>query len=140
MKKLLLSAFSFGLLTFNFINAVSLQDAIQRGYENGLTSFSTSSTFRPYDTLRRDEAAKFFMQFARLQNTTMDPNLYNPSCNFYDINKSWSDLKTYVQNACSYGFLKGNNGYVLPDTMLTNAQAVTIVVRILDNGQLQSES
>ena len=143
MKKLFLSAFSLCLLALGFTNAAVLQDAIQRGYENGLTSFNTSSTFRPYDTLRRDEAAKFFMQFTstqRILRTPARPSGTNTNCNFYDIDKSRADLKTYVESACMYGFIKGSNGYVTPNQTLTNAQAVTITVRILDDGTLQSES
>ena len=139
MKKILLSTFGFGLLAFSFVNAAILQDAIQWGYDEGLTSFSTSSTFRPNDTLRRDESAKFFVEFARLQNTITNLS-YNLNCDFRDINLSRSDLRTYVSNACQMGFLKGSNGHVMPDQRLTNAQAITIVVRILDNGRLQSET
>jgi hypothetical protein len=101
-----------------------------------LTSFSTTNTFRAYDTLRRDEAAKFFVEFARLNG---DVNYsYGSNCSFYDLYKSWSDLKTYVTDACSYGFLKGNGNYVLPDQKLTNAQTITVVVRMIDGYQSES--
>ncbi|MDR0369700.1 MAG: hypothetical protein LBH96_04230 [Candidatus Peribacteria bacterium] len=101
-----------------------------------MTSFNTTSSFRAYDTLRRDEAAKFFVEFARTNGNVN--YIYGNSCSFYDLNKSWSDLKTYVTEACSYGFLKGNGNYVLPDQKLTNAQAVTVVIRMIDRYQSES--
>lgn len=137
MKKILLSAFSFLLLASGFTQAAVLQDAIQWGYDQGLTSFSTTSTFRAYDTLRRDEAAKFFVEFAQLQNSTMNLN-YNLNCDFKDINQARSDLKGHINTACQLGILKGSNGNVFPQQNLTNAQAVTVAVRIIDG--LQSES
>jgi hypothetical protein len=134
----LLALSSFGLLTFSFTHAAILEDAIQWGYDEGLTSFSTNSTFRPHDSLRRDEAAKFLIEFAKVNGNYLE--YVNFSCSFKDINKSRSDLKNYVNEACGKNILKGSNGYVMPDQKLTNAQIITTVVRILDNGKLQSES
>jgi hypothetical protein len=120
----------------NLTNAAILQDAIQWGYDQGLTRYSNSTDFRAYDTLRRDEAAKFFVEFARL-NGNMN-YAYGNSCSFYDLNASRSDLKTYVTDACSYGFLKGNGNYIFPSQNLTNAQTITVVVRMIDGYQSES--
>jgi hypothetical protein len=139
MKKLtttLSSLLGITTLFLGFTNAAVLQDAIQWGYDEGLTSYNTTATFRSNDSLRRDEAAKFFVEFAGLNGKTNSN--YGRDCLFYDINKSRSDLKGYVTDACSYGFLKGKNGYVNPDQKLTNAQAVTVVVRMIDG--IQSEA
>jgi hypothetical protein len=137
MKKLL---FTLGLgftLLISFSSATALQDAITWGYDEGLTSFDTTSTFRPNDTLRRDEAAKFFDEFMDTNGIIGYPN-GSSTCSFYDINKSRSDLKDYVIDACKYGFLKGNGNYIMPDQKLTNAQAVTVIIRIIDGYQSES--
>ena len=78
------------------------------------------------------------VEFARLQNKININLSYNLNCDFKDINQSRSDLTTYVNLACQAGILKGDNGYVMPTQNLTNAQAVTVVVRIMDG--MQSEA
>jgi len=41
------------------------QEVVTWMYENGLTVFSTSATFHPERSIRRDEAAKFIAIFAQ---------------------------------------------------------------------------
>ncbi|MDR2191194.1 MAG: hypothetical protein LBP53_08805 [Candidatus Peribacteria bacterium] len=125
----------FGIVP-HYCGAAVLEDAVQWGYDKGLTSFSITNSFRAYDTLRRDEAAKFFVEFARV-NGNMNYS-YGNNCSFYDLNAARSDLKTYVTDACSYGFLKGNGNYIYPSQNLTNAQSITVVVRMIDGYQSES--
>jgi hypothetical protein len=113
----------------SFANAAVLEDAILWGYQEGLTSFSTSQTFRPYDTLRRDEAAKFLIEFSKLYGSSL--NSSTSTCSFSDISLSRPDLQGYVSEACQRGILQGSNGKVMPNQQLTNAQIVTTIVRIL---------
>lgn len=140
MKKLTITLIA--MLTFAlFISTSSasvLEDAIQRGYDQWLTRYYTTSSFRPYDTLRRDEAAKFFVEFAETQNFRNTSTSTLQSCSFSDQKRVIEDLKPYVQDACRYNIIRGANGKYMPDQTLTNAQAVTILIRILD--WLQSEN
>jgi len=126
------------LLITGVSQAAVLQDAISWAYDKGLTSFNTDTSFMPNNNLRRDEASKFLVEFAELVGMNTDDMLRN--CSFSDVEKSRPDLKGYVATSCQYNILKGNNGEFWPDQSLTNAQIVTAVVRILDNGGLQSES
>lgn len=130
-------AFALLFWAVSFTSATSLADAIQWWYDQGLTKYSTSSSFRAYDTMRRDEAAKFFVEF-------MDAWDYRNSiytrgdCYFSDLRRASSDLLDYISDACHYNIVRGSNGKFLPDHSLTNAQAVTIVVRIIDGWQSES--
>lgn len=135
MKKLLLSSVAFGLGAISIASASLLSDAIQRGYDQGLTRYSTSSEFRAYDSLRRDEASKFFVQFTDTQGYHTNAG---GNCSFSDEYSAISDLRSYVRTACEYGILNGANGKFYPDQKLTNAQAVAVVVRILDGKQSES--
>lgn len=131
MKKTLLSFLAFSFFFLSFSNAAVLEDAIQRGYDNNLTRYNSTYTFRPYDTLRRDEASKFFVQFAQLHNNN-NTTYTNQYCSFSDLNLASSDLIDYIISACQYGILNGFNGQAMPSQSLTNAQAITILIRIID--------
>lgn len=132
MKNLLsavVGVLSSGILFFGVSQAAVLEDAILWGYEEGLTSFSTTSSFRAYDSLRRDEAAKFLIEFSNIYGSALSNSTTN--CSFNDLDKSRPDLQNYVSQACQKGILQGSNGKVMPDQQLTNAQIVTTVVRIM---------
>jgi hypothetical protein len=140
-KKKLIALLAGAMCLTSFLatptSAGVLEDAIQRGYDEGLTQYRTTSTFRPYDRLRRDEAAKFFVQFAQYEgyrNTEIGGLKF---CSFYDTNNAIWDLRDFLTSSCEYNIFLGSNGYFYPSQELTNAQAVTVVVRILDG--IQSE-
>ncbi|MDR2541132.1 MAG: S-layer homology domain-containing protein [Candidatus Peribacteria bacterium] len=126
------SVLAVAAFSFSFASATLLQDAIQRGYDQGLTRYNTPSTFMASNSLRRDEASKFFVEFVDTQEYYTDGGT---NCAFSDVFKAISDLQSYVKTSCEYGIFNGANGKFLPDQKLTNAQAVAVVVRIL-NGKL----
>jgi len=45
--------------------AEELQTAISRMYDEGLTKYTTISDYRPFNTMTREEASKFFGVFAK---------------------------------------------------------------------------
>lgn len=126
-------ALAFGLMGSSF--ALVLDDAILRGYQQGLTQYRSSSQFRPYDTLRRDEAAKFFVKFAEGQGQKAKSQ---ESCRYTDERAMIPDLRSYVVDACRYQIIKGAQGKYFPADQLSNAQAVTIIVRILAGAQAET--
>ena len=130
------SLLGVSLLSLWLTHATSLEDAILWGYDNGLTIYTTAVDFRAHDSLRRDEAAKFLVEFAKLNGNSL--NTVSSSCSFNDTDKARPDLKGYLQDACRAGILKGNGNYIMPDQKLTNAQIVTTVVRIMDGRQSEA--
>ncbi|MDR0859928.1 MAG: hypothetical protein LBO09_02895 [Candidatus Peribacteria bacterium] len=81
------------------------------------------------NSLRRDEASKFFVEFVDTQGYDTTPN---SSCYFSDTSQAISDLQSYLRTSCEYGIFNGANGNFFPDDKLTNAQVVAVVIRIID--------
>lgn len=129
MKKLLI-AMAFILWLFAFVSADKVDDAISWMYDNGLTIYNNKTDFNADRWLRRDEAAKFFVNFAK----QLDKNTYiktTAQCTFSDINQSRSDLKDIVVESCRLGLFQWSKGKFTPQNQLTNAQAITVLVRLL---------
>ena len=135
MKKLLLSAFSFWLLAFCFTlttQAANINDAVSWAYDQGLTKYNSASSFQQNNALRRDEAAKFYVEFAKSLGKT-EYTVDASSCtNFTDMQKAAPDLRAYIVEACRMGIFKGGKGRFYPSDKLSNEQAVTVLMRIVD--------
>jgi uncharacterized surface protein with fasciclin (FAS1) repeats len=111
--------------------AVSLQDAIDYLYANGLTMFATEETFMGSKGLRRDEAAAFFARFARdVLGMEVDANA--TGCDFSDLATAHQDLLDEIAAACQLGLMRGSQGKFMPTDTLSNAHAMTVLVRLLD--------
>lgn len=114
--------------------AVNVQDAIDYLYANGLTMFATEETFMGASSLRRDEAAAFFARFAR-DVLEMEVDTDTEGCEFSDLAGAHQDLLGEVAAACQLGLMKGSDGKFMPMATLTNAQAMTVLVRLLVGDQ-----
>ncbi len=89
----------FVLCLSSFASAAVVDDAISWMYTNGLTNKNNATDFNAERGLRRDEAAKFFVNFAKkLDKTTYVKTA--TQCKFSDINDSWPDLKDVVVESC----------------------------------------
>lgn len=51
---------------------------------------------------------------------------------FIDLDDGHSDLKSEMISACQLGLFKGHNGKFMPTALLTNAQALAVLVRLVD--------
>lgn len=119
-----------------FASADRLDDAISWMYDNGLTIHAGQMTYKADRWLRRDEAAKFFVQFSKLlwKETYVKTAA---QCTFSDINQSRSDLKDIVVESCRLWLFQWSQGKFTPQNNLTNAQAITVLVRLMAG--MQSE-
>ena len=106
-----------------------LQKAITRMYNAGLTKYDTKQTFLPNNTMTREEASKFFSVFA----TSEFQKTENPDapCNFTDLTGADPTLMSSIQTACKLGLFKGADGKFMPKNTLTNAEAITVLMRII---------
>ena len=108
MKKLiiLLSAFCLLLSTAIAYNSDELDSAISWMYDHGFTSVQNADDFLATRFIKREEAAKYFVQFATdILNQEADTSLNR--CKFFsDINSSDAALKDYVIQACQLGIFK----------------------------------
>lgn len=109
-----------------------LEKAHKFAYEQGITSYSNISDFKPQEPLSREWAAKMFTQFAKL---IYGDNYFKVMKADYDcsfIDKSWIEKQFYrdVLEACSLGFMWWTDGYFAPKIQLTHEQANIILSRI----------
>lgn len=121
---------AFTLASFSFASADKLDNAVSWMSQNGLTTSTTTAKFKPNNWLRRDEAAKFFVQFAKILWKT-DYIRTDAQCTFSDINSSWSDLKNIIIESCKMGLFKGSKWKFNPQGKLTNAQSITVLIRLI---------
>ena len=114
-----------------------LDKAISWMHDNGLTIYSTAATFKSTTWLRRDEAAKFFVEFAKIAGKTGYVKT-DSQCAFSDISKSWSDLKGTVIESCKLWLFQWTKGIFNPQNKLTNEQAIAVLVRLIAGNQSES--
>lgn len=107
-----------------------LSEAVTTIHGLGITKYDKPATYMPDNNIRRDEAATMFYRFADKVGK-LGP-VSNNNCNFPDLSQAHSDLVDVITNSCKYGLFKWSNGRFLPTSPITNAQAVTVMTRILD--------
>ena len=106
MKKLLSFLVIGALCMVATASAALIDDAISWAYDKGLTRYRTSAAFYPHNLLRRDEAAKFYVNFAEFLGKTAY-TVDAGACNgFTDLQKAHSDLLPYLTESCRMGIFK----------------------------------
>lgn len=136
-KKLFASAAAAAIVATQAMSAVvygadSLNDpefdsALSWMYENSLTMYNTADAYRAYDTLTREQAAKFYANFAKAElGLELDAT---KDCNFSDLDQADPSLKDSIVEACQLGLFKGTDGKFMPTAPLTKAAALTVLVR-----------
>ena len=76
-----------------------LDTAVTWLYQNGLTQYTTSTAFSANRTIRRDEASKFFSQFATniLKNTS---RITKPACGKFSDLTMQNTMRGFVVDSC----------------------------------------
>jgi hypothetical protein len=133
----------------NWIILDNVADAIEYLYNSGMTRFSSPSEFMNDKWLRRDEAAAFFVRFARdvLGMDHNDPDsdgdwiddLVAERCLFSDLDQAHSDLKEEIQESCRLGLFKGHQWTFMPTDEFSNAHAMTVMIRLIEWMQEEPE-
>lgn len=137
-KKFLATATAVAVISTQAMSAVvygatSISDpefdaALSWMYDNGLTKYDNADAFRPFDNLRRDEAAKFFVNFMAAAKLNVTENA-DANCMFTDLADATSDLLGDIDASCKLGLFKGSDGKFMPAATLTKAQAIAVLVR-----------
>lgn len=118
------------------LNDVEFTSALQWAHGQGMTKFADEQAFRPFDVLTREQAAKFFAEFAKKElQKTPDTTL---SCTFSDAAEIDATLMASVTESCQLGLFQGYQGKFDPKQSLTKAQALTVLVRALVGKQDES--
>lgn len=89
--------------------------------------------------LRRDEASKFFWQYATsIQHSQADDS--KNECNlFTDLTEWHSDLVDSVIISCKLWLFKWSYNKFMPTELLTNGQAITVIIRMIDGKKDESQ-
>jgi len=115
--------------TTTSVNSEELQTAVTWMYSKGLTSKSTVADYLPGNTMTREEASKFFSVFAK---TIYDKSENSTTlCSFNDSKRADSTLTNSIVSSCKLGIFKWHNGNFSPKDKLDNAQAITVLMRIM---------
>lgn len=137
MKKLLFWMLITLILSSTQSYAIVLDDAVSWLHDNGLTMFSNTTDYKPNNYIRRDEAAKFFVNYAKLLGIA-DYTKDDSQCKFSDISQSHSDLQNIVIESCKLWLFQWSSGKFLPRNGITNGQAITVLIRLIDGRQSES--
>lgn len=101
--------------------------ALKRMTKNGLTKFTVAKEYAPYELVTREQAAKFYSQFAiNVQMKIIDMKKY---CEFDDLAQADKSLQNAILESCMLSLFKGSDGNFLPKKTLTKAEAVTVLIR-----------
>ena len=97
-------------------------------FDKGLTKFDNADGFGGNRTITREQAAKFFAQFAKkVLNRTEDTSM---NCSFSDSASIDSTLSADVTSACQLGLFKGSKGKFNPKAPITAAEMLTVAMRL----------
>ena len=102
-------------------------------YDNGMTSYNTTESFMPYQTITRAQVAKMLDKFATATNLTTIRNQWN--CEFSDVDPQ-SQYKDSITKVCQYGVMAGSNDKFSPDQIVTKAEFIAMLIRLFDWAKL----
>lgn len=102
-------------------------------YDNGMTSYNTTESFMPYQTITRAQVAKMLDKFATATNLTTIRNEWN--CEFSDVDPQ-SEFKDSITKVCQYWVMAWSNDKFSPDQIVTKAEFVAMLIRLFDWAKL----
>ena len=102
-------------------------------YDNGMTSYNTTESFMPYQTITRAQVAKMLDKFATATNLTTVRNLW--TCKFTDVDPQ-SEFKDSITKVCQYGVMAGSSDKFSPDQVVTKAEFIAMLIRLFDWAKL----
>ena len=109
-------------------------EAVTRMYAEQMTRYIDPIAFRPADYVSRQEAARFFVRYAtNTLGQTIDTSRY---CAFDDLDQADFTLRNDILQACLLRLFKGTQGKFFPEQLLTKAQALTVLLRMTYERQL----
>ncbi len=107
-----------------------LDAAITWMYTQWLTKYSTVSEYRPSEPLTREQAAKFFSEFA-VGQLSSEEIIDAWSCTFNDIWFADKTLVPSIESACLLWLFKWSWWSFKPFDQITKAEALTVLIRAL---------
>ena len=115
-------------------NDPELIEAIKWMNDNGLTSYSDVTSYKPFEVLNREQSAKILVEFANVFKFSGVSGA--TACEFSDIWQADASLRTYIQQVCQLGIMQGSNGIFSPKTTISKAQFITAMIRLFEGKKL----
>lgn len=114
---------------------VEFKEALAWMYLNWLTSFWDPSSYRPFDSITREEASKVIWRFAKKILTKSQVSwLDEKTCLFADSSTFSSYLAEDVYQSCLLGIFKWwSDSKFYASSPLTKAQGLVVLVRMFDD-------
>lgn len=112
------------------LNDPEFEYAVAWMAKNGLTKYTSIDEYRPFDQITRQEAAKFFVQYAVSALWKEVDESMADKCNFTDLTGADSTLTPYITQACELWAMKGSNSTFRPFDPLSKGEAITVLVRL----------
>lgn len=129
------SNISLDIIAWNeaLTDSSEFMESINWMYDNGMTSYNTTESFMPYQTITRAQVAKMLDKFATATNLTTIRNQW--SCEFSDVDPQ-SEFKDSITKVCQYGIMAWSNDKFSPDQIVTKAEFVAMLIRLFDWAKL----
>lgn len=112
-------------------------EAINWMYDMWMTSYNTTESFMPYNTITRAQVAKMLDKFATATNMNEVKNFWN--CEFSDVSAD-SEYKDAIVRVCQYGIMVWSADKFSPDQIVSKAEFVAMLIRLFDWKSLEDNS
>lgn len=133
MKKIGIWLLTGTLLMFGVIFADNDKGLFERAYEKGLVSFEND--LYAEDDLNRGQFSWIILKY--LENVAKK-EYQAGNCKAEDLYNASPLHQEALKKVCEYGIMKGEKNRLYPLWKLTNAQALAVVMRIVDSRQQES--
>jgi len=112
-------------------------ESINWMYDMGMTSYNTTESFMPYNTITRVQVAKMLDKFAVATNMTEIRNFW--TCEFSDV-AAESEFKDSITRVCQYWIMAWAGDKFSPDQIVTKAEFVSMLIRLFDGKTLEENT
>ena len=112
-------------------------ESINWMYDMWMTSYNTTESFMPYNTITRAQVAKMLDKFAVATNMTEIRNFW--TCEFSDV-AAESEFKDAITRVCQYWIMAWAGDKFSPDQVVTKAEFVSMLIRLFDGKTLEENT
>jgi len=112
-------------------------EAINWMYDMWMTSYNTTESFMPYQTITRAQVAKMLDKFATATNMTEVRNFW--TCEFSDVAVD-SEFKDAITRVCQYWIMAWAWDKFSPNQVVTKAEFVSMLIRLFDGKTLEENT
>jgi hypothetical protein len=114
-----------------------LEQALKFAYQFGITKYTNLTDFKSESAVTREQISKMILQFAKAMSRTSNKGSF--ACAFTDMNLTDPTLTNYITDACSQGMIKWWDNKFHPQDSATQAQAITMLMRVIDWSKTEPE-